>query len=210
MTWNCIGCGKKNSNHNMICMDCKLPNFVKVGIFSTQGVLSKKELVINLWAGITKKQKILLLGFIFAITFFLIKFISFHTFKVIAVFTCSGYLLLLVIKACLRKQKESKKSFNDVGLPYVFLGIAAFMTPIMLWTIFSDLTMSEESRLRNIEEYQQKQFYKSLSVTCYQFSKARQECATAGSYSQCMEIKGGGNPNFYAYINLCNDDGTTK
>lgn len=137
--------------------------------------------------------------------------------KEILIVSISIFLFIKVIKNFIKKKNELKsvgkwnrKSMDSIVPNYIFLGIGALATPLFLWVTFLDLTMPEETRLRNIEKNKQKQFLDSLSVTCYQFSKARQECATAGSYSQCMEIKGGGNPNYSSYINICSEDGKIR
>lgn len=61
--------------------------------------------------------------------------------------------------------------------------------------------MGEDEKSEAQSDYSN--FKSELNAKCKNFHIARQECAAAANYSQCMTIKGGGNPNYADYVNIC-------
>ena len=84
----------------------------------------------------------------------------------------------------------NKKKFYKSWLFWIFLLI-----------ILSMINLDGDKK--NEKKSSDMSFKSELNAKCKAFHAARQECATAGNYSQCMTIKGGGNPNYAEYINIC-------
>ena len=117
-------------------------------------------------------------------------------------------LLGLIIRMGLKEKSLNKETVAVC----IFLGLCAIWLPLMIWAVISDVMQPEENRLKNIKEREKQEqikiYIERLSSDCYQYAKARQECAVAGNYSVCMEIKGKDNINFSSF--LCTEDGSVR
>jgi len=88
-----------------------------------------------------------------------------------------------------------------IGVLFVGLG---------LWVTYQELITPDEVIKQNAANYRARKLEQSAAQSmnehCEKFARARQECAIAANYSQCIEIKGSST----VYIDICNDNGKVK
>jgi len=79
-----------------------------------------------------------------------------------------------------------------------------------LWVTYQELITPDEVIKQNAANYRARKLEQSAAQSmnehCEKFARARQECAIAANYSQCIEIKGSST----VYIDICNDNGKVK
>jgi hypothetical protein len=94
----------------------------------------------------------------------------------------------------------------------IFWGAIMIMIIVVVYLVFTETPEHSAA----IQEYQRQAAQEKKAIeernklichlysVCKKFSASRQECAVAGSYSRCMEIKMGGDNDL---IGLCTSDG---